>query len=50
MKKPKAIVVEVTTEGFELSDGRFYPQIYGKRASENKKKKSHLSVVSGGES
>lgn len=25
MKKPKAIVVEVTTEGFELSDGRFYP-------------------------
>jgi len=25
MKKLKAIVVEVTTEGFELSDGRFYP-------------------------
>lgn len=24
MKKPKALVVEVTTKGFELSDGRFY--------------------------
>ena len=47
MKNPKAaeLVEDIISLMASMS-----AKIYGKRASENRRKKNHLSVVSGGES